>query len=323
MKILVVGGAGYIGSVCSELLLDEGHEVAIFDNLIEGHQHAVDSRANFIRGDLADREQIEAALSSTRPDAVMHFAAYALVPESMRDPSKYFRNNVSNGLNLLDAMLVTGVRRIIFSSTCALFGPPERVPIDETTPTRPINPYGESKLAFEKILRWYDQIHGLKFVALRYFNAAGATENLGEDHRPETHLIPAVLKVALGQRANLEIYGTDYDTPDGTCIRDYIHIVDLAQAHILALGEAASGCYNLGTGGGSSVREVVAACRKITGRKIETIEKPRRPGDPPRLIASSEKIKNELGWRPRFQSLDTIIESAWAWHQKFPNGYDE
>ncbi|HVD95294.1 MAG TPA: UDP-glucose 4-epimerase GalE [Candidatus Limnocylindria bacterium] len=323
MKILVVGGAGYIGSVCSELLLDEGHEVAIFDNLIEGHRHAVDSRANFIRGDLADREQIEAALSSTRPDAVMHFAAYALVPESMRDPSKYFRNNVSNGLNLLDAMLVTGVRRIIFSSTCALFGPPERVPIDETTPTRPINPYGESKLAFEKILRWYDQIHGLKFVALRYFNAAGATENLGEDHRPETHLIPAVLKVALGQRANLEIYGADYDTPDGTCIRDYIHIVDLAQAHILALGATASGFYNLGTGGGSSVREVVAACRKITGRKIDTIEKPRRPGDPPRLIASSEKIKNELGWRPRFQSLDTIIESAWAWHQKFPNGYDE
>jgi len=323
MKILVVGGAGYIGSVCSELLLDEGHEVAIFDNLIEGHQHAVDSRANFIRGDLADREQIEAALSSTRPDAVMHFAAYALVPESMRDPSKYFRNNVSNGLNLLDAMLVTGVRRIIFSSTCALFGPPERVPIDETTPTRPINPYGESKLAFEKILRWYDQIHGLKFVALRYFNAAGATENLGEDHRPETHLIPAVLKVALGQRANLEIYGADYDTPDGTCIRDYIHIVDLAQAHILALGATASGFYNLGTGGGSSVLEVVAACRKITGRKIDTIEKPRRPGDPPRLIASSEKIKNELGWRPRFQSLDTIIESAWAWHQKFPNGYDE
>ena len=323
MKILVVGGAGYIGSVCSELLLDEGHEVAIFDNLIEGHRHAVDSRANFIRGDLADREQIEAALSSTRPEAVMHFAAYALVPESMRDPSKYFRNNVSNGLNLLDAMLVTGVRRIIFSSTCALFGPPERVPIDETTPTRPINPYGESKLAFEKILRWYDQIHGLKFVALRYFNAAGATENLGEDHRPETHLIPAVLKVALGQRANLEIYGADYDTPDGTCIRDYIHIVDLAQAHILALGATASGFYNLGTGGGSSVLEVVAACRKITGRKIDTIEKPRRPGDPPRLIASSEKIKNELGWRPRFQSLDTIIESAWAWHQKFPNGYDE
>ncbi|PYI40643.1 MAG: UDP-glucose 4-epimerase GalE [Verrucomicrobia bacterium] len=323
MRIFVTGGAGYIGSVCSELLLNEGHEVAIFDNLIEGHRRAVDSRAQFIQGDLADRDQIERALSNTRPDAVMHFAAYALVPESMRDPSKYFRNNVSNGLNLLDAMLTTGVQRIIFSSTCALFGPPDRVPIDETAPARPANPYGESKLAFEKILRWYDQVHGLKFVCLRYFNAAGATEDLGEDHRPETHLIPNVLKVALGQRPSLEIYGTDYETPDGTCIRDYIHIVDLAHAHILALGATASGFYNLGTGGGSSVREVIAACRKITGRKIDTIEKPRRPGDPPRLIASSEKIKKELGWQPQFQSLDVIIETAWAWHQKFPDGYEE
>ncbi|MFL6544491.1 MAG: UDP-glucose 4-epimerase GalE [Verrucomicrobia bacterium 13_2_20CM_55_10] len=323
MRIFVTGGAGYIGSVCSELLLNEGHEVAIFDNLIEGHRRAVDSRAQFIQGDLADRDQIERALSNTRPDAVMHFAAYALVPESMRDPSKYFRNNVSNGLNLLDAMLTTGVQRIIFSSTCALFGPPDRVPIDETAPARPANPYGESKLAFEKILRWYDQVHGLKFVCLRYFNAAGATEDLGEDHRPETHLIPNVLKVALGQRPSLEIYGTDYETPDGTCIRDYIHIVDLAHAHILALGATASGFYNLGTGGGSSVKEVIAACRKITGRQIDTIEKPRRPGDPPRLIASSEKIKKELGWQPQFQSLDVIIETAWAWHQKFPDGYEE
>jgi UDP-glucose 4-epimerase len=272
---------------------------------------------------LADRLQIEAALSSTRPDAVMHFAAYALVPESMRDPSKYFRNNIANGLNLLDALVATGVQRIIFSSTCAIFGPPERVPIDETAHPRPVSPYGESKLAFEKILRWYDEIHALKFVSLRYFNAAGATENLGEDHRPETHLIPNVLKVALGQSPNVEIYGTDYETPDGTCIRDYIHIVDLARAHILALGAASSGFYNLGTGGGSSVREVIAACRKITGRKIETIEKPRRPGDPPRLIASSEKIKKELGWQPQFQSLDAIVESAWKWHLKFPDGYEE
>src|SRR2546428_2786599 len=323
MRIFVTGGAGYIGSVTAELLLNEGHEVAIFDNLSEGHRRAVDSRANFIRGELADRAQIEAALSRTRPDAVMHFAAYALVPESMRDPSKYFRNNVSNGLNLLDAMVTTGVRRIIFSSTCALFGPPERVPIDETAPTHPINPYGESKLAFEKILRWYDEIYGLKFVSLRYFNAAGATENLGEDHRPETHLIPNVLKVALGQRPNVEVYGTDYDTPDGTCIRDYIHIVDLARAHILALGAVASGFYNLGTAGGSSVREVIAACRKITGRKIDTNEKPRRPSDPARLIASSEKIKNEPGCRPQFQSLEAIIESAWKWHQKYPDGYED
>jgi UDP-glucose 4-epimerase len=323
MRIFVVGGAGYIGSVCAQLLLDEGHEVIIFDNLSEGHRRAIDSRANFIRGDLASRLEIDAALSIARPDAVMHFAAYALVPESMRDPSKYFRNNISNGLNLLDAMLKTGVRRIIFSSTCAIFGPPERVPIDESAVPRPISPYGESKLAFEKILRWYDQIHGFKFVSLRYFNAAGATDNFGEDHQPETHLIPTVLNVALGQSPNLEIYGTDYETPDGTCIRDYIHIVDLAHAHILALGAANSGFYNLGTGGGSSVKEVIAACRKITGRKIETIEKPRRPGDPPRLIASSEKIKKELGWQPQFQSLDVIIESAWAWHQTFPDGYEE
>ncbi len=323
MRIFLTGGAGYIGSVCSELLLNEGHEVAIFDNLSEGHRRAVDSRANFVRGDLTDRLQIEAALSSTRPDAVMHFAAYALVPESMRDPSKYFRNNIANGLNLLDAVVATGVQRIIFSSTCAIFGPPERVPIDETAHPRPVSPYGESKLAFEKILRWYDEIHALKFVSLRYFNAAGATENLGEDHRPETHLIPNVLKVALGQSPNVEIYGTDYETPDGTCIRDYIHIVDLARAHILALGAAASGFYNLGTGGGSSVREVIAACRKITGRKIETIEKPRRLGDPPRLIASSEKIKKEVGWQPQFQSLDAIVESAWKWHLKFPDGYEE
>jgi UDP-glucose 4-epimerase len=323
MRIFVVGGAGYIGSVCAQLLLDEGHEVIIFDNLSEGHRRAIDPRANFIRGNLASRLEIDAALSIARPDAVMHFAAYALVPESMRDPSKYFRNNISNGLNLLDAMLKTGVRRIIFSSTCAIFGPPERVPIDESAVPRPISPYGESKLAFEKILHWYDQVHGLKFVCLRYFNAAGATENFGEDHRPETHLIPTVLKVALGQSPNLEIYGNDYETPDGTCIRDYIHIVDLAHAHILALGAANSGFYNLGTGGGSSVKEVIAACRKITGRKIDTIEKPRRSGDPPRLIASSEKIKKELGWQPQFQSLDVIIESAWAWHQKFPDGYEE
>jgi UDP-glucose 4-epimerase len=253
----------------------------------------------------------------------MHFAANALVGESMQNPSKYFRNNIANGLNLLDAMIAAGVRRIVFSSTCAIFGPPDRLPIDETASPHPISPYGESKLAFEKILRWYGEIHGVKFVCLRYFNAAGATEKFGEDHRPETHLIPTVLNVALGQKPNVEIYGTDYETPDGTCIRDYIHILDLARAHILALGATASGFYNLGTGGGASVREVIAACRKITGRKIDTIEKPRRPGDPARLIASSEKIKNELGWRPQFQSLDAIIDSAWKWHQNFPRGYKE
>jgi UDP-glucose 4-epimerase len=321
MKILVVGGAGYIGSICAELLLDQGHEVAVFDNLSEGHRRALDPRARFIEGDLQDRQAIDSALAVAGPQAVMHFAASALVSESMRHPSKYFRNNISSGLNLLDAMVAAHVERFVFSSTCAIFGLPERMPIDETSPTHPINPYGESKLAFEKILRWYDEIHGLKFVSLRYFNAAGATANFGEDHRLETHLIPNVLKVALGQKPHVEIFGTDYETPDGTCIRDYIHILDLAHAHILALGTARSELYNLGSGGGDSVREVIAACRKITGKKIDSLEKPRRPGDPPRLIASSEKIKRELGWQPQFQSLDAIIESAWKWHQKFPHGY--
>ncbi|MFN2507345.1 MAG: UDP-glucose 4-epimerase GalE [Chthoniobacterales bacterium] len=323
MKILVVGGAGYIGSVCAELLLDEGHEVAVFDNLSEGHRRAVDSRADSIHGDLSERSQIEAALERVKPDAVMHFAASALVGESMENPSKYFRNNIANGLNLLDAMVATGVRRLVFSSTCATFGPPERVPIDETLPQRPINPYGESKLAFERILRWYDEIHEVRFVALRYFNAAGASEQFGEDHRVETHLIPNVLKVALGQKSHVDIYGTDYDTPDGTCIRDYIHILDLSQAHILALGVSRSDFYNLGTGGGSSVREVIEACRRITGREIPVVEKPRRLGDPPRLIAASAKIKRELGWEPRFQQLEAIVESAWKWHQKFPHGYGD
>ena len=323
MKILVVGGAGYIGSVCAELLLDEGHTVSIFDNLSEGHRAAIDPRAQFVEGDLQDRQLIETTLSKHRPDAVMHFAANALVGESMQNPSKYFRNNVANGLNLLDAMVAAGIRKIIFSSTCAIFGPPEKLPIDETTPKQPINPYGESKLAFEKILRWYDQIHGVKFVVLRYFNAAGASAKFGEDHRVETHLIPNVLKVALGEKESVEIFGTDYETPDGTCIRDYIHIIDLAQAHILALGASQSDFYNLGTGGGASVREVIDSCRKVTGRKIDVVEKPRRPGDPPRLIASSGKIKRELGWKPQFQSLDAILESAWKWHQKFPRGYGD
>jgi UDP-glucose 4-epimerase len=323
MKILVVGGAGYIGSVCAELLLDAGHTVSIFDNLSEGHRAAMDSRSQFIDGDLQDRQLVEKTLSRQRPDAVMHFAANALVGESMQNPSKYFRNNVANGLNLLDAMVAAGVGKIIFSSTCAIFGPPERLPIDEATPKQPINPYGESKLAFEKILRWYDQIHGVRFVALRYFNAAGASAKFGEDHRLETHLIPNVLRVALGEKPSVEIFGTDYETPDGTCIRDYIHIIDLAQAHILALNATKSDFYNLGTGGGASVRQVIDSCRKVTGRKIDVLEKPRRPGDPPRLIASSEKISRELGWKPQFQSLDAIIESAWKWHQKFPRGYGD
>src|SRR5437762_6353224 len=268
MKIFVVGGAGYIGSICVELLLDEDHEVVVFDNLTEGHRRAVDERAGFIGGDLARREEISRALAETKPDAVMHFAANALVGESMTNPAKYFRNNVCCGLNLLDAMLAADVHQIVFSSTCAIFGPPERVPIDETLPQRPINPYGESKLMFEKILRWYDEIHGLEFVAFRYFNAAGASERFGEHHRIETHLIPNVLKVALGQAKQCEIYGTDYPTPDGTCIRDYIHIVDLSQAHILALKPGKQGFFNLGNGEGYSVRQVIDKCKKVSGKKI-------------------------------------------------------
>ena len=321
MKILVVGGAGYIGSVCTELLLDEGYDVAVFDNLSEGHRQAVDARAEFVEGDLCDRGAIEAALGRLAPDAVMHFAGSAVVGESMENPSKYFRNNVVNGLNLLDAMVARGVQRLVFSSTCATFGPPERVPIDETLPQRPINPYGESKLLFERILRWYSEIHGLRFVALRYFNAAGASEKFGEDRTTETHLIPNILRVALGQRSHVDILGTDYDTPDGTCIRDYIHILDLSRAHILALDAPRSEFYNLGTGGGSSVREVIETCRQITGHPIPVVEKPRRPGDPPRLIAASDKIKKELGWKPGFQQLHAIVESAWQWHRKHPRGY--
>ena len=323
MKLLVTGGAGYIGSICVEQLLDQGHQVTIFDNLTEGHRNALDPRAPLIEGDLQNRDEIFAAMEKVKPEGVMHFAANALVGESMENPSKYFRNNVGGGLNLLDAMIANGAKRFVFSSTCATFGPPDRIPIDETLPQRPINPYGESKLLFEKILRWYDEIHGLKFVALRYFNAAGATVNYGEDHRCETHLIPNVLKVALGQRDHVDIYGTDYETPDGTCIRDYIHIVDLAQAHILALGVAQSAFYNLGTGGGTTVREVIAACEKVTGKKIPVVEKPRRPGDPPRLIAGSDKIKRELGWAPKFESIEKIVESAWAWHIKHPKGYED
>ncbi len=323
MNILVTGGAGYIGSICVEQLLAAGHQVTVFDNLTEGHRLAVDPGAKLIVGDLQNREEIAAAVREVRPEAAMHFAAHALVGESMENPSKYFRNNVSAGINLLDALVDNGVKKIVFSSTCATFGPPDRLPIDETLPQNPINPYGESKLLFEKILRWYDSIHGLKFVALRYFNAAGATEKYGEDHRIETHLIPNVLKVALGQKTHVEIFGTDYETPDGTCVRDYIHILDLAQAHMLALNTTDSAYYNLGTGGGTSVREIIASCERVTGKKITVIEKPRRPGDPARLIAGSDKIQGALGWKPKFQSIDTIIQSAWTWHVRHPEGYGD
>ncbi len=323
MHIFVTGGAGYIGSICSEQMIDAGHQVTIFDNLTEGHLAAVDARAKFMRGDLADREQIFAALDAARPDAVMHFAANALVGESMTNPSKYFRNNVAAGINLLDATVAAGVKKFIFSSTCATYGTPDKVPMDERLPQRPINPYGQSKLMFEQILHWYDAIHGLVHVNLRYFNAAGASTKFGEDHRIETHLIPNVLKVALGQAEKAEIFGENYPTPDGTCIRDFIHIHDLAAAHMLALGRETSASYNLGSGEGFSVRQVIDIARKVTGAMIPVVVKEPRAGDPPRLVASSHKITSELGWRPKYPKLQPIIESAWAWHQKHPHGYGD
>ena len=323
MKILVTGGAGYIGSVCVEDLLNRGHEVTVFDNLTEGHRKAVDPRAKFVQGDLADKIEISQVIGTEQPAAVMHFAAKALVGESMQNPSKYFFNNVSCGLNLLDAMVEHGVKRFVFSSTCATYGIPEAIPIDELAPQKPVNPYGESKLIFEKILRWYDQIHGLVFAALRYFNAAGATEAFGEDHRIETHLIPCVLQVPLGKREHAQIFGTDYPTPDGSCIRDYIHVADLAQAHALALDVKESGFFNLGIGGGVSVIEVIEACRKVTGKDIPVVNQPRRPGDPPRLIASAQKAHEVLGWRPQFEQITDIVSSAWNWHLRHPNGYGD
>jgi UDP-glucose 4-epimerase len=321
MNVFVTGGAGYIGSVCVEELLNAGHTVTVFDNLTEGHRSAVDTRAAFIQGDFNDRDLIHSTLQSIRPDAVIHFAAHALVGESMTNPSKYFRNNVGGGLNLIDAAVAAGVRKFVFSSTCATFGPPDRVPMDETLPQRPINPYGESKLMFEKILLWYRQLHGLDFVAFRYFNAAGASAQFGEHHRIETHLIPNVLQVALGQKTHCEIYGTDYPTPDGTCIRDYIHIADLAQAHILALQPDKTGFYNLGNGEGFSVRQVIDVCSKISGKPIPTVEKPRRPGDPPRLVASATRALTDLGWKPRYPRIEDIVSTAWNWHLRHPTGY--
>jgi len=321
MIVFVTGGAGYIGSVCAEELLNAGHTVTVYDDLSDGHRSAVDSRAEFILGRPDEEGDIVKAVAKVKPDAVLHFAASALVGESMVNPGKYFRNNVANGLKLLEAAVGAGVKKFVFSSTCATYGPPDRVPMTEDLPQRPINPYGESKLMFEKMLRWYHELHGLEFVAFRYFNAAGASDRFGEHHRVETHLIPNVLKVALGQSTHCEIYGTDYPTSDGTCVRDYIHIVDLAQAHILALQPGRQGFYNLGNGDGYSVRQVIQTCEQVTGSKIPAVQKPRRAGDPPKLVASAEKAVRDLGWRPAFPKLEQIVTTAWAWHKKHPQGY--
>ena len=321
MKILPTGGSGYIGSVTTELLCDDGHAVVVFDNLERGHREAVDPRARLVVGDLREPQAIQDALAAARPDAVVHFAAYALVGESMQDPHRYFENNVGGGLNLLAAMLRTGVKKIIFSSTCATYGQPDVLPMTEALPQRPTNPYGESKLMFETALRWEQARRGIQPTFLRYFNACGATEKYGEDHEPETHLIPNVLKVALGQAPAVPVFGDDYDTPDGTCIRDYIHIVDLARAHILALEKDVSGPFNLGTGTGFSVQQVIETCREVTGHPIPADVSPRRPGDPAGLVAGADKAKDVLGWKPRYPDLKTIVQHAWNWHRAHPRGY--
>jgi UDP-glucose 4-epimerase len=326
LRVLVTGGAGYIGSVVTEELLNDGHEVVVFDSLYKGHRGAVVEGAEFVEGDLSDGARVREALRGQGSEAVIHMAADSLVGESVTDPAKYYRNNVAAGLSLLDAMRECNVTRLVFSSTAAVYGEPEKQPIEETDALQPTNPYGETKLAFERALAWYEGAYRLRYASLRYFNAAGATERCGEVHSPETHLIPIVLQAAAGRRAHVEVYGEDYPTRDGTCVRDYIHVVDLARAHVAALsilGER-SAVYNLGCGGeGYTVRQVIDAAREATGRDIPVRTAARRAGDPAVLVASSDKIRRELGWSPRFQDLRAIIESAWRWMQSHPDGYGD
>lgn len=323
MHVFVAGGAGYIGSCTTEYLLDHGHKVTVFDALLNGHRAAVDPRADFIEGNLADFDAINQAVKSTRPDGIIHFAAFIEVGESMKDPLKYFRNNTANAINLCQAASDNGVRKIVFSSTAAVYGMPDQLPISENAAKQPINPYGESKLMFEKVLRWQHELRGLQYTALRYFNAAGATKFRGEDHSPETHLIPLIMQAANGERPSIAIYGNDYDTPDGTCIRDYIHVLDLAQAHLLALESDFCGSLNLGTGGGNSVRQVIEMVKKVSGRDFAVTETPRRPGDPARLISDSAEAKRILGWKPQYEDLEEIVQSAWTWKMQHPKGYGD
>ena len=325
--ILVTGGAGYIGSHVVKELLYQGHKPIVYDNLQTGHRKAVKDTI-FIEGDLTDSEKLRQTLHSYSIDSVMHFAADSLVGESVKEPLKYFNNNIKNSIQLLEILQEYGIKKLVFSSSAAVYGEPKRIPISEDHPCAPTNPYGETKWIFEKVLQSFYETGKLNYISLRYFNAAGADPEgkLGEDHSPETHLIPIGLNAALNGDS-IPIFGTDYETPDGTCIRDYIHVTDLAQAHILALEKleegGISGVYNLGNGNGYSVREVIETIRKITGKKIVSVESPRRPGDPARLVASSEKIGEELGWVPRNPDLETIVETAWQWHRKHPNGYED
>ena len=315
--LLVTGGAGYIGSIVAERLLQQGREVCVFDNLSRGYRDAVPQKAVFVEGELADRDLLRKVFSEYPIEGVLHFAAFALVGESMSNAALYFRNNVGAALVLLDETQAAGVNRFVFSSTCAVFGDKNPSPISEELPKNPINPYGESKLAIEKALHWYQQCHGMSYFALRYFNACGASKDRGERHEPETHLIPLVLNVAAGESAAVRIFGTDYPTPDGTCIRDYIHVEDLAEAHIQALRAEPrlSGCYNAGTGRGHSVREVIDTVRKVTGRTVPEIIADRRPGDPPELVADPRKIQEQLGWKAT-QDLEAAVRSAWQFKMR-------
>jgi UDP-glucose 4-epimerase len=325
MKLLVTGGAGYIGSVVTKQLLEAGHEVIVFDNLERGHRSAVDQDAHLIVGDLLDRDAIGGALVGGF-DGVLHFAAFALVGESVRHPERYYRNNVVGSLNLLEAMRDASVARLVFSSTCAVYGQPEEVPISELAPTRPTSPYGTSKLAVDWMIGDFCRAHGLGAVSLRYFNVAGASGEIGEDHDPETHLIPNILRTVLKSSEFVEIFGTDYPTPDGTAIRDYIHIEDLSAAHLLAVDRSHAGEHtilNLGNGNGFSVLEVIAAAERVTAAEIPTREAPRRPGDPAMLVAASDKVRSELGWAPRKTDLIEIVGDAWAFAQARPRGYSE
>jgi UDP-glucose 4-epimerase len=325
MNIFVTGGAGYIGSATAEALFAAGHSVTVFDSLVTGYRGAVPEGVRFINGDLGDFAALTAALASEKYEAVMHFAAFIEAGESMKDPGKFFKNNLSNSLQLIEAAAGAGVERFVLSSTAAVYASKDE-PLDEDSAIDPANVYGFSKLAIEQVLEWYRRIHGLHFAALRYFNACGALPGRGEAHLPESHLIPLVLKVALGQSASASIYGTDYPTPDGTCIRDYIHIADLVSAHLLALEALAERdrlVYNLGNGSGYSVREVIETARRVTGHPIPALESPRRPGDAPRLVASSDKIRCELGWSPHYPDLTDIVASAWDWHRTHPQGYKD
>jgi UDP-glucose 4-epimerase len=325
MRLLVVGGAGYIGSVTVDQLLAADHEVTVLDSLVSGHRQAINPEAEFVQADVRDEENLNHLLASHSFQAVVYYGGYIQAGESVRQPGRYFANNVGGCIALLNAMAAYGVNRFVFSSSAAVYGEPEAMPISEEAPIRPLNPYGESKAMVERILPWYERQSGLRYVCLRYFNAAGATDRCGEDHRPETHLIPTVLQVALGQRRSLALYGSDYPTADGTCVRDYIHVTDLAAAHLLALErtEKASGVYNLGNGRGFSNRQVVETARRVTGSPIEVTEEERRPGDPAALVASYERARRDLRWQPRVTDLEEIIASAWRWQQAHPSGYED